>query len=253
MLGMDIATDCARVRCRGFTLVEILLAMLITSILVLGIRGMYRQAHVIWSAAEDKRPVYHAIRIITETLRQETSGLYIPPAGEDDSEPVFALTYIPGQQTELLFYTLTPSWRGGLESSRMARVRYIFTKDEDSGEAVLSRTEQPCAGEKLIGAESSDIVVTGLSDFRISVANPNSDARGELWIPSYDSKDRPPRAVKMLLKWKNPEDTAPSEFEASFPIICQASLGPTEAGQEMPPAPPWPQPSRAERPPPPPW
>lgn len=230
IVNKDTGANCRFAPNRGFTLVEILLAMLITSILVLGIRGMYHQAHVLWSEVEDTRPIYHAARIITETLRQEVSGLYFPPVEEDNSEPVFSLTYLPTGQIDLLFYTLTPSWKSGIELSRMAKVRYAFTKDESTGEAILYRTEQLCASEKLLGGENTEVILTGISDFYVWADNPNPNTSGDLWMQSYDSKDKPPKAIKILIRWKGTRNSDLSGFEASFPILCQGPIQPQESG-----------------------
>lgn len=199
---------------RGFTLIEILLAMLITSIIILGINSAYRQAHLVWSNAENQQPVYHDVRVITETLRQELSCLYMPPKVGNRPMP-FALTYSPNEQTELTFCTLTPSWKSDPGSSRAAKVRYRFRKDPDTEETSLERFEQPFGGEKAVGKESADLIVKGLSAFTVFVLDPNSDSGAEAWKQSYGSKEVPPKAVRVLLKWA-PNDTTP---EATF-MFC---------------------------------
>lgn len=204
---------------------EILLAMLITSILLLGVNTAYRQAHLIWSSAENKRPIYHAARLVTETLRQELSCLYFPPGTEDENRP-FELLYLPNEKTELTFYTLTPCWRGSLESSRIARVRYTFTRDPDAEGAPLERFEQLYGGEKVIGKESSDLVIGGLSDFRVWVADPNSGPSGDSWKESYNSKDTPPKALKVLLKWPATDKVPEINFQCCTLIPCKGSLAP---------------------------
>ena len=186
---------------KGFTLAEILLAMLITSVLILGVNASYRQAHLIWSNAENKRPIYHTARLLTETLRQELSCLYFPPPSTDEGEESlspFRLLYLPNEGTELTFYTLTPSWKGTIESSRMARVRYRFFRDPDTDRILIERFEQPCGGEKIIGQESLDAIPTNLSELRAWVVDPNSSDNS--WTESYESKDKPPKALKFLLK-----------------------------------------------------
>ena len=197
---MNGIEDNRQARCKGFTLIEILLAMFITSILILGVNTAYRQAHLIWSDAEDRRPIYHTARLVTETLRQELSCLYFPPMTEGEGS-LFELSYQPNEKTELAFYTLAPSWKGSLESSRLSRVRYQFRKDPDTEETLLERFEQPCGGEKIIGTESSDLVAEGLSDFRVWVADAGSGSSDDLWKKSYHSKDTPPQALKVLMEW----------------------------------------------------
>jgi len=224
---------------RGFTLIEILLVMLIVSILVLGVNAAYRQAHLIWSNAEDRRPAYHTARLITETLRQELSCLYYPPASKDRDSP-FELLYVPNEKTELAFYTMMPVWKGSLQSSRMAKVRYCFTQSPDREETLLQRFEQTCAGEKVIGKESSDVIVQGLSDFRVLAMDATRGSYGYPWKESYDSKDTPPRALKVVLKWPRTKDVPEMNFETSILIPCQQCLESAQPGQAAEAAPPSP-------------
>lgn len=206
---------------KGFTLIEILLAMLITSILILGVNTAYRQAHLIWSNTENRRPIYHTARLITETLREELSCLYFPPTTEENDSP-FKLSSLPHETIELTFHTLTPSWKGSLKSSRVAKICYRFTKNADTEETILQRFEQPCAGEKIVAKGSSDVVVKGLSDFRVWVIDPNSGSYGDLWKQSYNSKDTPPKALKVSLKWAATIKVPEINFQSCILIPCNS-------------------------------
>ena len=214
---------------KGFTLIEILLAMLIASILILGLHFAYQQAHRIWLNAESRRPVYHNARVIIETLRQELSCLYFPQIEDEDANTPFVLSALPDGTAELAFYTLNPSWTGGIKSpavpaarrgrSRMARVRYGITRDQDSGEITVERFEQPFSGEKAIGKEYSDVLFKGLTDFKIWAAEPDFTE----WKESYDAKDRPGRAIKIAVKTKTAKDIPEIDFQASILVPCQTS------------------------------
>lgn len=211
---------------RGFTLVEILLAMLIGAILVLGINATYSQAHKLFSSAEDKRPLYHAARLITETLRGELSCAYLPPEANELEDNLFELTYLPSEGTELTFYTLTPSWKGGLESSRPARVRYRFTMNPDAELTLLERFEQPCASEVIIGAETSDVITHNLTDFRVWVVDPNSGSREITWQESFSSKDSLPKACRVSMTFTTDDKATQEEFQTGFFIPTEAALLP---------------------------
>jgi prepilin-type N-terminal cleavage/methylation domain-containing protein len=214
-----------KVGCKGFTLIEILLAMLITSILIIGVNSAYRHSHSIWSGAEISRPIYHTARLITETLRDELAGLYFPPTNEDANDS-FELLYLPNEKTELSFYTMSPSWKGSLESSRLAKVRYRFTKDTDAEKTLLERLEQSCAGEKIIGVESPDIVTEGLYDFKVWIVDPNSNTPEITWQESFSSKDTPPKALKILLRWQTDEQIHALDIETIILIPSQTVLKP---------------------------
>lgn len=193
---------------RSFTLVEVLLAMLITTILVLGVNAAFKQAHLIWSHAEDRRPAYQDTRILTELLRTELTGLYLPPKSDDNAEP-FELS-----SSKVEFYTLTPAAKGSVVSSRIAKVRYEFASNG------LRRSEQPYAGEKKIGKDVSDVVIRGLSKFSLSAF----DRKDKQWKDTYKSKDAPPGALRVSLGWPAIKNVPPMNFETTFFIPCQTVL-----------------------------
>lgn len=221
----------------GFTLVEILIVMLITSVLVLGIHAAYRQALALWSQAEDDREACYLTRVLTEVWREELSGLYMPSTNREEEEDVgpsaFQLISAPDGTTELCFFTLTPAWRSDVECSRPAMVSYGFSRDQDTGRTMLRRSEVLCAGEKPIGREISEVLTENLMDFAVWVCDPNGDASPDSWKNSYESRDRPPRAARILLKWnpRNPEDpqARAAEFVSVVSIPCEGPLVP-EAG-----------------------
>lgn len=215
---------------RGFTLAEILLVMLITSILALGINAAYRQAHLIWTNTENRRPIYHNARLIIENLRQELSGLYFPAVsdngeknGKNADDSPFSLLTRPNGATELTFYTLTSSWKTSWMSSRVARVRYSFTRD-NAEEALLQRFEQLWAGEKRIGNESSSIISTDLSEFVVWVFDTSADSHEDSWKQSYDSEDKPPEAVKISLKWATINENPEIGFQSCILVPCSSSI-----------------------------
>jgi hypothetical protein len=195
--------------------------MLITSILVLGINSAYRQARLIGTNVESTRPVYHNARIIVETLRQELSCLYFPQLSEEEPNYPFNLSILSDGTTELSFYTLMSSWARSPQSSPIVKVRYNFSKDTDTGQYMLTRTEQLCSGEKIIGKESSDVVLIGVCQLKFWVLEPNSEACEDSWKQSYNSKDTPPRALKILLKWSQTKDVPEIDFQTSILIPCQ--------------------------------
>ena len=211
---------------KGFTLVEILLALTISSVLILGINASYQQAYVIWSNAENKRPVYHAVRMIADTLKNEISCSYIPPKSEDENEQskAFLLSNIPDQGTEFTFYTLSPSWKSDLKSSRPAKVTYRFTRESETGQQVLERIEQPYSCEKEIGQESVDLITRDLSEFKIQIVESNKRDAGGTLSDSHEPKETPPKAIKVSIS-SNAEDSSTSiNFECYFLVSIDSMI-----------------------------
>ena len=213
-------------RLQGFTLVEILLALTISSILILGINAAYQQASIIWSNIENKRPIYNTARQVTETLRQEVSCLYIPPVseGEDQDNIMFRVSNLPDQGTELTFYTHTPFWNGTLESSRISKVQYLFAKGSETNTNQLIRNEETCGGDKIIGEVRSDVISNSISEFKVWAIDPNSGGSGNSWKQYYESKDAPPKALKISLKWAAKDKIPETEFESCIYVSCNSPL-----------------------------
>jgi len=188
-------------RQNGFTLVELLLVMLISSIIVLGIHAAYRQAYQICSRVEKPRSTFESVRIISDTLRVELSSIYFPKTSDannsenpegNPSEPIIV------KDNLITFYTLNPAWRTDPACSRIARVTYSFGEFENTDQKVLVRHESLYAGEKPAGTKTTDVIADNLAEFKISL------------IKKAQNKEEknPPKAVKLTLKFA---DSQPSE------------------------------------------
>jgi len=205
----------------GFTLIELLLVMLITSILALGINATYQQAHLIWSRTEQKRPFYQDVRLITETLRNELGSLYLPPPPDGNNTEGTAGSFKPVsvEDNELVFFTLTPCWKCDVTSSRIARVRYTFTNEQDGEESMLQRFEQLYSGQTPIAQEVSDVVAKALSQFRIEPFSGDTSS-------STSDSNSVPKALKISLNWPATSESGDFAFETIILIPVQQALAP---------------------------
>lgn len=222
----------------GFTLAEILIVMLVTSILVLGIHAAYQQAYRLWARAEETREAWYQTRVLTELLREELGGLYLPlraAASEEEpreAEPVFQLRAGPEEAVSLSFFTLTPAWHTDVAFARMARVCYRFDRNPDTGRTLLQRRETLCASEKLVGTESTAVLTEDLAGFKVRVLASANGGSSETWRDSYQSDDRPPAAVRIQLRWRalrpgEPDSPAPL-FESTISVSCEGPLVPAD-------------------------
>ena len=209
----------------GFTLIEILLAMLITSVLVLAVNAAFRQAHMLWSRAQKQRPVYQKTRLFFDTLREELVCLYMPTIDGQQQQAPFTLSVLPDDTVKLSFFTLNPVWENSADSSFPSKVSYEFTTESDSDQKVLSRTEQLFSGEKAVGPEHKEATLEGFSGITILAADPNAGSLADSWKNVLQCRQTPPKAVKILLKWPN-EQQADFEFDTIIKIICHAQITP---------------------------
>ena len=210
---------------KSFTLIEILLVMLITSVLVLGVNAAFRQAHMLWARAEKQRPVYQKTRLFFDTLQEELSCLYMPKIDDEQQPAPFILSTLPDGTVRLSFLTLNPAWKNTAISNLPSKVSYEFTTDSDSGQKTLSRAEQLFSGEKAVGPEQKETILKGFSGFSVQVADPDIGSLADSWKNELPCRQTPPKAVKIQLKWPRDEQ-ADFEFETIVKIICQGQISP---------------------------
>ena len=207
---------------KGFTLIEILLVMLITSVLVLGLNVAFRQAHMLWARAEKQRPVYQKTRLFFDMLQEELSCMYLPKI--DDQQPApFILSALPDGTVKISFLTLNPAWKNTAVSNLPSKVSYEFTTDSDSGQRTLSRTEQLFSGEKDVSPEQKETILKGFSGFSVQVADPDTGSLADSWKNELQCRQTPPKAVKIQIKWPKDEQTD-FEFETIVKIICRNQI-----------------------------
>lgn len=220
---MNNTISTARKKQKGFTLIEILLVMLITSVLVLGVNTAFRQAHMLWSRTEEKRPVYQKNRLFFDTLREELSCLYMPKI--DDQQQPFILSTLPDATVRLSFLTLNPAWKNTTISNLPLKVSYEFATDSDSSQRVLSRTERLFSGQKAVGPQQKEAILEGFSGITIQAADPNIGSLADSWKSDLQCSQVPPKAVKILLKWPRDEQTD-FEFETIIKITSRGQITP---------------------------
>lgn len=211
----------------GFTLVEILLVMLITSVLVLGINAAFRQAHMLWSRVEEQRPVYQKTRLFFDTLREELTCLYLPKIDDEDQPAPFELLAFPDGTVRLSFFTLNPVWNNTALSNLPAKVSYEFTTSPDSGRKILSRTEQLFSGQTTVGPVQKEAVLEGFSGITAQAADPEGYSLADSWKSNLECREKPPKAIKLLLKWARDEQVE-FEFGTTIRISCQGQMTPPQ-------------------------
>ena len=213
----------AKKKQNGFTLVEILLVMLITSVLVLGVNAAFRQAHMLWSRVEEQRPVYQKTRLFFDTLRDELTCLYLPKIDNEEQPAPFALSVMPDGTVRLSFFTLNPVWNNTALSNLPAKVSYEFATNPDSSQRTLLRTEQLFSGQKAGGAVQKEDVLEGFSGITVQAADPESDSLADSWKSNLQCREKPPKAIKLLLRWRRDEQTE-FEFGTTIRISCQGQM-----------------------------
>ena len=173
--------------------------LLISSILVLGVQAAFRQAHHIYEQSELYRPVVQQTRYLVEMLRDEVSGIYLPPKQNEETEdqidepPLFLSKQ--GDTLILSFYTLTPAYLQDARFARPARVSYRFARHSDMEKMVLIRREQPASGEALLGLAQESRIADDLKALTFEVY----DRENQEWKSDWQSDNALPAAIRLRL------------------------------------------------------
>lgn len=145
--------------CRGFTLIEVLLAILIGSLLLTTIYGIFSSVSNARNRLEKEGAAYHQVRIFFDRIGGELSSLRLTPVG--NQPPLKSARTIAGEpafefNTELVAPLLQQL--GGI-----SRVRYELRR-EDAG-ATLYRSEQILLAD--LAASAALPFVENLKSFQV--------------------------------------------------------------------------------------
>jgi len=187
---------------RGFTLVELVIAMTLMALIAVGLSGVLVIGARSASSAERKTEQARRYRVATELIVRQlrsTAALRLPDDESDELSEGQDIAYFLGESDRLSFITAAPQTP---ENSGLAVVD-LWVED---GQLMMS--ESPyflLASEGKIGAEFADLTfaATLLYDVEsVSFEYQRSDLERENWATSWDAseEDALPVAVKIEVK-----------------------------------------------------
>ncbi|MCK5913874.1 MAG: prepilin-type N-terminal cleavage/methylation domain-containing protein [Desulfuromusa sp.] len=184
---------------RGFTLIEILLAVLISSLVLGSVYGVFSSVSGARNRLEAEGDLYHQARIFFDRIGGELASLRRSPLG---TEAVFSSGTTPAGDIFLEFNTelISPllQQHGGI-----SRVRYEINQKEDV--AVLLRSEQVLLAD--LAASEPLLFITDLKTFQVRYFNHGN------WQDSWGSKSAP-QLIEITLEFAT--DNGPIPFRSSF-------------------------------------
>ena len=168
----------------GFTLIEILIALAISSVIFLAIISTYSLTMKIVEKWDKREEDYYLARNIFRRMHSEISSLYFVSSGEEKDE-------LRGDEKTLQFYTVKKSVY--LPFTGLIKITYEFTVD-DEGKTLLVRKEEPLVNfsleENVI--EKSYVWSETLKDFSFEYSD------GRNWYDSIDETQKL-KAIKIIL------------------------------------------------------
>ena len=144
---------------RGFTLIEVLLAILIGGLVLTGVYGIFSSVSNVSQRLEIEGEQYHKVRILFDRIGGELGSLRRDQIGQQAA--LTGVTTAAGEQSLEFNTELVSPWLkryGGL-----TRVRYELR--EEDGEATLYRSENLLLAN--LAADEALPFIDGLSNFKL--------------------------------------------------------------------------------------
>jgi len=191
---------------RGFTLIEILVAVSVASLVLLAVYGSFGAISDARTRIETESVGYHQVRVFYDRVGRELRSLVgsdqrqatLLQGGKDDAGQPYL---------ELLSTAATPM--GGAPGG-VARIRYLLAPDPDlpSGVNSLFRSEQPRWTEP--GFETGQRLIPGVAALQLRFYD------GNLWSESWQGGTRLPERVEITLQLTLGEEEVP--FRSTFDL-----------------------------------
>ena len=191
--------DLDRPATRGFTLVELLIAMAILAVIgviaLAGLSTVLQQQTIAEERAQRWRDIQFAMHVITQDLAQVH-----PRAARDESGETWKPSFLVGASEQFAVELSRGGWTNpaGLPRGHVLRVAY----DWEDNASTLVRFHWPAMDRTLTTPPVRTELLTGVDDVQIRLLDRNGQWHLEwppLDLPAPDSLVTPPRLVEFSL------------------------------------------------------
>ena len=199
---------------RGFTLIEVLLAMTLLAVLIGIVQGAYSGAARSRTISREETREAHASALVLQRLAEELSMCLF----SDTRKDVTGLTVdTDGDGNSVLVFTTRVPPISGYSVGGEARLRYAVSQEDESVDLVRQETPDPKAD--IENAVVPYQVLQNVARFEVLCYD------GEQWLTTWDSADRPsapylPLAVSVEVAYKHGEEEAERVYRTSTPLYA---------------------------------
>ncbi len=206
--GPGKVTKRAETRGRGFTLIEILVAIAVFALLITALFSAFNHLFAGMGTVEEASSTYLQARLCFDRIITDLRSIYVlqppayrPPDFDDEPDPYrFLCEHQYGEKGRLQFAAFSHLSLGSRLPANVGRIVY-YMETTFQGETVLKRADDILRiGSEKNGTESDPVVCEKVKTFTIQCFDDRGEAH-EVW----DSDDREfghasPRAVKVILE-----------------------------------------------------
>jgi general secretion pathway protein J len=201
----------------GFTLLEILIAIFIFSIVFSTIFIAYTGTIRVSGETESSAGVYGMARIALERMREDLESVYVSKSKKKTGEQKGTIYPTPfvgedkeigGRPADTLNFVSRGHlvFDGGGENFDLARITYYVKKDERGEGLVLYRVDTPVIGQIPEKGTGGLALCEGLSSINL-IYHDSSGNRQDGWNSTGDDLNKGlPSMVSIMLELRNPSD-----------------------------------------------
>lgn len=224
---------------RGFTLLEILLAFFIFSIIIITIYAGYSGSFKTINMTESRMGLYRKAAIAMARISEDIQAAYISNLPDDSyGEPAEYTRFIgedkdidgKGADTMSFFSRISPLFSNENDTSTGLLIAYTVIRGEEDNELVLLRSENPEFVEESEETEGL-ILCDGLQAISYTYFNEDGESQEGWDSTSEESNGNLPRMVSVTLEFLNTENPdSPLTFMTSIALPVQYIPGTPEGG-----------------------
>jgi general secretion pathway protein J len=173
-------------KARGFSLIELMIAMGITVGIAAMTIGAFRQVDRARDITRTQADRYAAARLALTRLAREVSMAFLSDAFDHNRYRNERTTLFVGREDEVLFTTMAHQrlYRDAKESDQSVVAYHVESDPQHSGERALFRREKPRLDEEPDRGGQTDLVADHVTAFRIRYW----DARRNDWAREWTTK-----------------------------------------------------------------
>lgn len=225
-----LAARVANTSSKGFTLVEILIAMFIFAIILSTIYTSYTGTFRIVDETESQANIYRMARIALDRISEDLASAYMPKEADklktgDSDEPRYVFAgedkEIEGRSADSLRFISRAHIVFGEQDrvSATAEISYYVEENDEGDSFILYRTDRPDFESMDEEATGGLIVCEGLYSASFTYYDSEGEAN-ENWDSTSDElKGKIPQTVSILLEFVNTSDPEkPFKFMTSVAL-----------------------------------
>ncbi|MFA7328796.1 MAG: type II secretion system protein GspJ [Candidatus Ratteibacteria bacterium] len=196
---------------KGFTLVEVMVAVVIFSLAIAVIYKTFSTGLKVWERGSESMAVFQDGKRVLDVISKDIRSTFIPPLGNEDS------LFVGEDKKEgeidadkISFFTLgEPNLISKGKDIGLRKIEYYLEKKDK--EYTLYRKETPSLGRLVLGEETVDPLLIGVENLNFEYYS-----KGE-WKKEWKPSKTVPSRVKICLKLKE-ETGEPHTFATTVEV-----------------------------------